>query len=63
MILNYANDKKGESLASIVETFVRASHVNVIKNLVSPTGAYMGLHGSMYARIGKFKGLHQPWWR
>lgn len=46
------NSPQGESLASIVESFVRASHVNVTKGLATPTGAYMLLHASMYARIG-----------
>ncbi|KAF7526649.1 hypothetical protein PCG10_004040 [Penicillium crustosum] len=49
--------QQGESLASIVESFVRASHVNVTKG-VTPTGAYMLLQGSMYARIGA---THLAW--
>ncbi|KAJ5594453.1 uncharacterized protein N7459_000661 [Penicillium hispanicum] len=44
--------QQGESLASIIESFVRASHVNVNKSLTHPTGAYMLLQGAMYARIG-----------
>ncbi|KAI2707571.1 hypothetical protein CBS147332_6629 [Penicillium roqueforti] len=50
--------QQGESLASIVETFVRASHVNVTKGGSTPTGAYMLLQGAMYARIGA---THLAW--
>ncbi|KAJ5999127.1 hypothetical protein N7451_006937 [Penicillium sp. IBT 35674x] len=50
--------QQGESLASIVESFVRASHVNVTKNLSTPTGAYMVLQSAMYARIGT---THLAW--
>ncbi|KAJ6115055.1 hypothetical protein N7486_000833 [Penicillium sp. IBT 16267x] len=50
--------QQGESLASIVESFVRASHVNVTKNLSTPTGAYMVLQSAMYARIGA---THLAW--
>ncbi|KAJ5937398.1 hypothetical protein N7454_004698 [Penicillium verhagenii] len=50
--------QQGESLASIVESFVRASHVNVTKNLSTPTGAYMALQSAMYARIGA---THLAW--
>ncbi|CAG8936156.1 unnamed protein product [Penicillium salamii] len=50
--------QQGESLASIVESFVRASHVNVTKGLATPTGAYMLLQASMYARIGA---THLSW--
>lgn len=31
---------------------MRASHINVTKGVATPTGAYMLLQGSMYARIG-----------
>lgn len=48
----FTNNKQGESLATIVESFVRASHVNVTKGLATPTGAYMLLQAAMYARIG-----------
>ncbi|KAJ6111680.1 hypothetical protein N7523_007741 [Penicillium sp. IBT 18751x] len=50
--------QQGESLASIVESFVRASHVNVTKSLSTPTGAYMLLQSAMYARIGA---THLSW--
>ncbi|KAJ5930671.1 hypothetical protein N7466_006164 [Penicillium verhagenii] len=50
--------QQGESLASIVESFVRASHINVTKNLSTPTGAYMALQSAMYARIGA---THLAW--
>ncbi|CAG8022265.1 unnamed protein product [Penicillium olsonii] len=50
--------QQGDSLASIVESFVRASHVNVTKGLATPAGAYMLLHASMYARIGA---THLSW--
>lgn len=45
---------QGESLASIVESFVRASHVNVTKSLSNPTGGYMLLRSALYARIGRY---------
>ena len=53
-----ANHKQGESLANIVESFVRASHVNVTKGLSAPTGAYMLLQAAMYTRIGEFLTPH-----
>lgn len=45
---------QGESLAAIVESFVRASHINITKALTNPTGPYMLLRSAMYARIGAF---------
>jgi hypothetical protein len=48
------NCYQGESLASIIESFVRASHVNVTKSLSTPTGGYMLLQSAMYARIGDY---------
>lgn len=50
----FINRYQGESLASIVESFVRASHVNVTKSLSTPTGGYMLLQSAMYARIGNY---------
>ncbi|KAJ5336932.1 hypothetical protein MYU51_006199 [Penicillium brevicompactum] len=50
--------QQGESLANIVESFVRASHVNVTKGLSAPTGAYMLLQAAMYTRIGA---THLSW--
>ncbi|KAJ5555589.1 hypothetical protein N7535_008024 [Penicillium sp. DV-2018c] len=50
--------QQGESLAGIAESFVKASHVNVTKGLVAPTGACMLLHGAMYSRIGA---THLAW--
>lgn len=44
---------QGESLASIAESFARASHVNVTKRLANPAGAHMLLQSNMYARIGE----------
>jgi anaphase-promoting complex subunit 5 len=49
---NGADDYQGESLATIVESFVRASHINITKGLANPTGAYILLQSAMYARIG-----------
>jgi anaphase-promoting complex subunit 5 len=59
--MEYTDLYKGESLASIVESFVRASDVIVTKSLTTPTGAYMLLQGSMYARIGMI--LENQIWR
>ncbi|KAJ5965913.1 hypothetical protein N7481_012627 [Penicillium waksmanii] len=50
--------QQGESLASIVETFVRASHVNLTKGLSTSTGSHMQLQSIMYARIGA---THLSW--
>ncbi|KAJ5886432.1 uncharacterized protein N7473_009106 [Penicillium subrubescens] len=50
--------QQGESLATIVESFVRASHINVTKGLSNPTGAYILLQSAMYARIGA---THLAW--
>ncbi|KAJ5397147.1 hypothetical protein N7509_005260 [Penicillium cosmopolitanum] len=50
--------QQGESLASIVETFVRASHVNMTKGLSTSTGSHMQLQSIMYARIGA---THLSW--
>lgn len=46
------NSVQGESLASSMENIVRASHVNVTKNLVSSLGPELLLRMSVYARIG-----------
>ncbi|KAJ5219865.1 hypothetical protein N7468_009069 [Penicillium chermesinum] len=50
--------QQGDSLASIVESFVRASHVNVSKGLSNPTGAFMMLQSALYSRIGA---THLSW--
>ncbi|KAJ5288565.1 hypothetical protein N7478_001595 [Penicillium angulare] len=50
--------QQGESLGSIVESFIRASHVNVTKSLSTPTGAYMALQSALYARTGA---THLAW--
>ncbi|KAI2786638.1 hypothetical protein POX_g09026 [Penicillium oxalicum] len=50
--------QQGESLAAIVESFVRASHINITKALTNPTGPYMLLRSAMYARIGA---THLAW--
>ncbi|KAJ5726400.1 uncharacterized protein N7483_007757 [Penicillium malachiteum] len=50
--------QQGESLASIMESFTRASQINVTKCLSTPTGAYMTLQSTFYARIGA---THSAW--
>jgi anaphase-promoting complex subunit 5 len=44
--------QNGESLASSMENIVRASHLNVTKNLVTSTGPQLLLQTALYARIG-----------
>ncbi|KAE8148546.1 anaphase-promoting complex subunit 5-domain-containing protein [Aspergillus avenaceus] len=44
--------QNGESLASSFENIVRASHLNVAKNLVNSTGSQILLQTALYARIG-----------
>jgi anaphase-promoting complex subunit 5 len=43
---------KGESLASSIENIVRASHLNVTKNLMNSMGPQLLLQTALYARIG-----------
>ncbi|KAJ5613564.1 hypothetical protein N7528_007218 [Penicillium herquei] len=50
--------QQGESLALIAESFTRASQINVTKCLSTPTGAYMTLQSTFYARIGA---THSAW--
>ncbi|KAJ5624611.1 hypothetical protein N7510_000920 [Penicillium lagena] len=50
--------QQGESLASIAESFARASHINVTKGLTNPTGGYMLLQSALYARLGA---THLSW--
>jgi anaphase-promoting complex subunit 5 len=52
--------QQGESLASITESFARASHINVTKGLTNPTGGYMLLQSALYARLGWFP--HEQDW-
>lgn len=54
------NAYQGESLASIIECFVRASHVNMTKSLSTSTGTHMQLQSIMYARIGRSYSLSHP---
>ncbi|KAM0090370.1 APC5 protein [Aspergillus fumigatus] len=44
--------QNGESLASSMENIIRASHLNVTKNLVTSTGPQLLLQTALYARIG-----------
>ncbi|KAI9927999.1 anaphase promoting complex subunit 5 [Aspergillus wentii] len=44
--------QNGESLASSIENIVRASHLNVTKNLVNSMGPQLLLQTALYARIG-----------
>ncbi|GIJ87257.1 anaphase-promoting complex subunit 5 [Aspergillus pseudoviridinutans] len=44
--------QNGESLASSMENIVRASHLNVTKNLVTSMGPQLLLQTALYARIG-----------
>ncbi|KAL4894192.1 anaphase-promoting complex subunit 5-domain-containing protein [Aspergillus ambiguus] len=44
--------QNGESLASCMENIVRASHLNVTKNLLSSMGPQLLLQAALYARIG-----------
>ncbi|PKY07760.1 anaphase-promoting complex protein [Aspergillus campestris IBT 28561] len=44
--------QKGESLASSIENIVRASHLNVTKNVALSMGPQLLLQTSLYARIG-----------
>ncbi|KAB8068062.1 anaphase-promoting complex subunit 5-domain-containing protein [Aspergillus leporis] len=44
--------QNGESLASSIENIVRASHLNVVKNLANSTGPQLLLQSALYARIG-----------
>ncbi|EAW09212.1 putative anaphase-promoting complex subunit Apc5 [Aspergillus clavatus NRRL 1] len=44
--------QNGESLASTIENIVRASHLNVTKNLVSSMGPQLLLQNALYSRIG-----------
>ncbi|KAL1999272.1 hypothetical protein VTN02DRAFT_4743 [Thermoascus thermophilus] len=44
--------QNGESLASVFENIVKASHVNVTKNLVNSMGPLLLLQSSLFARIG-----------
>ncbi|KAH8428991.1 putative anaphase-promoting complex subunit Apc5 [Aspergillus melleus] len=44
--------QNGESLSSSIENIVRASHLNVTKNLVNSMGPQLLLQGALYLRIG-----------
>ncbi|KAL3472664.1 anaphase-promoting complex subunit 5-domain-containing protein [Aspergillus californicus] len=44
--------QNGESLASSIENIVRASHLNVTKNLLNSTGPQLLLQTALYSRIG-----------
>ncbi|KAK1146630.1 APC5 protein [Aspergillus melleus] len=44
--------QNGESLSSSIENIVRASHLNVTKNLVNSMGPQLLLQGALYSRIG-----------
>ncbi|KAL4754737.1 hypothetical protein BDW72DRAFT_101082 [Aspergillus terricola var. indicus] len=44
--------QNGESLASSIENIVRASHLNVTKNLINSMGPHLLLLTALYARIG-----------
>ncbi|OGM45991.1 anaphase-promoting complex subunit Apc5 [Aspergillus bombycis] len=44
--------QNGESLASSLENIIRASHLNVAKNLINSTGPQLLLQTALYARIG-----------
>ncbi|KAL4759792.1 putative anaphase-promoting complex subunit Apc5 [Aspergillus foveolatus] len=44
--------QNGESLASSIENIVRASHLNVTKNLMNSVGPQLLLQTALYARIG-----------
>ncbi|KAE8351487.1 anaphase-promoting complex subunit 5-domain-containing protein [Aspergillus coremiiformis] len=44
--------QNGESLASSIENIIRASHLNVAKNLVNSTGPQLLLQTALYTRIG-----------
>ncbi|KAL4997598.1 anaphase-promoting complex subunit Apc5 [Aspergillus recurvatus] len=44
--------QNGESLASSIENIVRASHLNVTKNLLNSIGPQLLLETALYARIG-----------
>ncbi|KAL4980558.1 putative anaphase-promoting complex subunit Apc5 [Aspergillus desertorum] len=44
--------QNGESLASSIENIVRASHLNVTKNLLNSMGPQLLLQTALYARIG-----------
>ncbi|GAB1205749.1 hypothetical protein APSETT445_004428 [Aspergillus pseudonomiae] len=44
--------QNGESLASSIENIIRASHLNVAKNLINSTGPQLLLQTALYARIG-----------
>ncbi|KAB8236790.1 putative anaphase-promoting complex subunit Apc5 [Aspergillus alliaceus] len=44
--------QNGESLASSMENIIRASHLNVVKNLANSTGPQLLLQTTLYARIG-----------
>ncbi|KAL4906919.1 hypothetical protein BDW74DRAFT_130146 [Aspergillus multicolor] len=44
--------QNGESLASAIENIVRASHLNVTKNLMNSMGPQLLLQTALYSRIG-----------
>ncbi|KAL2831245.1 anaphase-promoting complex subunit 5-domain-containing protein [Aspergillus cavernicola] len=44
--------QNGESLALSIENIVRASHLNITKNLLNSTGPQLLLQTSLYSRIG-----------
>ncbi|PLB51673.1 anaphase-promoting complex protein [Aspergillus steynii IBT 23096] len=44
--------QNGESLAASIENIVRASHLNVTKNLANSMGPQLLLQGALYSRIG-----------
>ncbi|KAL2860197.1 anaphase-promoting complex subunit 5-domain-containing protein [Aspergillus pseudodeflectus] len=50
--------QNGESLASAIENVVRASHLNVTKNLSNSTGPQLLLQTALYSRIGA---AHLAW--
>ncbi|GLB10177.1 anaphase promoting complex subunit 5 [Aspergillus tubingensis] len=44
--------RNGESLASSIENIIRASHLNVTKNLANSVGPQLLLQAALYSRIG-----------
>ncbi|KAE8139658.1 anaphase-promoting complex subunit 5-domain-containing protein [Aspergillus pseudotamarii] len=44
--------QNGDSLASSIENIIRASHLNVAKNLINSTGPQLLLQTALYSRIG-----------
>lgn len=47
-----SKSSKGESIASTIENIVRASHLNITKNLVNSMGPQLLLQNALYSRIG-----------